>query len=69
MYVSMYVCGPTRFGKALNLVFLKLSSQNMRGFGHATILTPSFYSLPLLCHKYEENRLTDYESRCLRKRD
>ena len=37
--------GPTRFGKALNLIFSKLSSQNMRGFDHASILSPSFLSL------------------------
>ena len=36
---------PTRFGKALNLIFPKLSSQNMRGFDHATILSPSFLGL------------------------
>ena len=37
--------GPTRFTKALNLIFPKLSSQNMRGFNHATILSPSFHGL------------------------
>ena len=37
--------GPTLFGKALNLIFPKLSSQNMRGFDHATILSPSFHGL------------------------
>ena len=35
----------TRFGKALNLIFRKLSSQNMRGFDHATILSPIFHGL------------------------
>ena len=33
------------FRKALNLIFPKLSSQNMRGFDHATILSPSFHGL------------------------
>ena len=37
--------GPTRFGKALDLIFPKLSSQNMRGFDHATIFCPSFHGL------------------------
>ena len=37
--------GPTRFGKALNLIFPKLSSQNMRSFDHATILSYSFHGL------------------------
>ena len=63
----MFTCfkvirGPTRFGKALNLIFPKLSSQNERGFDQATILSPSFHSLskerltqlPLLCIKYDE---------------
>ena len=36
---------PTRFRKALNLIFSKLSSQNMHGFDHATILSPSFHGL------------------------
>ena len=75
---SKVIRGPTRFGKALNLIFPKLSSQNMRGFDHATILSPSFHGLrkegpaqrpPLLCHKYDEKRVADHESRCLRKRD
>ena len=35
----------TRFWKALNLIFPKLSSQNMRGFDHATIFSPSFHGL------------------------
>ena len=34
-----------RFRKALNLMFPKLSSLNMRGFDHATILSPSFFGL------------------------
>ena len=33
------------FWKALNLIFLKLSSQNMPGFDHTTILSPSFHGL------------------------
>ena len=50
----------------------------MRGLDHATIPIPSFHGLrkerlaqwsPLLCPKCEERRVTDYESRCLRKRD
>ena len=39
------ICRPTRFGKALNLIFPKLSSQNMRSFDHATILSNSFHGL------------------------
>ena len=31
--------------KALNLLFSKLSSQNMSGFGHTTIPIPSFHCL------------------------
>ena len=54
--------GPTRFGKALTLIFPKLSSQNMRGFDHATIFSPSFHGLckerltqwPHLHIKYDE---------------
>ena len=34
-----------RFRKALDLIFPKLSSLNMRGFDHATILSPSFPGL------------------------
>ena len=45
MLWSNGIRGPTRFGKALNLIFPKLSSQNMRGFDHATILSPSFHGL------------------------
>ena len=45
----------------------------MRGFDHATILSPSFHGLrkerPLFCPKYDEKHVEDYESRCLRKRD
>ena len=43
MLSSDRIRGRTRFGKALNLIFPKLSSQNMRGFHHATILSPSFH--------------------------
>ena len=39
------ICGPTRFRKALNLILPKLSSQNMGGFNHATILRPTFHGL------------------------
>ena len=42
---SKVIRGPTRFGKALNLIFPKLSSQNMRGFDQVTILSPSFHGL------------------------
>ena len=42
---SKVIRGPTRFGKALNLIFPKLSSQNVRGFDQATILSPSFHGL------------------------
>ena len=42
---SKVIRGPTRFGKALNLIFPKLSSQNMSGLDQATILNPSFYGL------------------------
>ena len=37
--------GPTCFRKALNVIFPKLSSQNICGFDHATILSPSFHGL------------------------
>ena len=39
MLSSNRIRGPTRFGKALNLIFPKLSLQKMRGFGHATIFS------------------------------
>ena len=45
MLLSYRIHGLARFGKALDLIFPKLSSQNMRGFDHATILGPSFYDL------------------------
>ena len=45
--------GPTCFRKALNLIFPKISSQNMRGFHHATILSPSF-------HDVRKKRLTQW---------
>ena len=71
--------GPTRCGKALNLIFSKLSSQNMRGVASITQRflfpvstvpqgTPGTMS-PCLCPKYNEKRVADYESRCLRKLD
>ena len=55
----------TPFGKALNLTFPKLSSQNMRGFDLVTILSNSFHGLckerlvqcpppTHLCIKYDE---------------
>ena len=51
---------PTRFGKAPNLIIPELSSLNMRGFDHVTILSPSFHGLrkdawhndPVLCPDY-----------------
>ena len=43
--INAFKRGPTRFGKALNFYFLKLSSQNMRGFNSSTILSPSFHGL------------------------
>ena len=50
----------TRFGKALNLIFRKLSSQNMRGFDHATILSPSFHGL-------RKERLAQWPAFCIPK--
>ena len=44
MLLSYRIHGLARFGKALDLIFPKLSSQNMRGFDHATILSPSLIS-------------------------
>ena len=40
---------PTRFRKALNLIFPKVSSQNMCGFHHTTILSPSFHGVHKEC--------------------
>ena len=45
MLSSDRIRGPTRFGKALNLIFPELSSQNMRGFDHTKIRSHSFYGL------------------------
>ena len=45
MLLSDSICGPTRCEKALNLIFPKLSSQNVRGFDHTMILSPSFNGL------------------------
>ena len=66
----MFTCSkvirvPTRFGKALNLIFPELSSQSVRGFDQATILSPSFHSLskerltqlPLFVYKIRRNTL------------
>ena len=78
MLSSNRICGPTHFKKALNLIFPKLSSQNMYGFDHSTILSPSFSQSPqrkpgtmtyLLYPKYDEKRVADYEFCCLHKRD
>ena len=51
----------------------------MRGFDHEMILSPMQFPRSLqgtpgtmsshLCTKYDEKRVADYESRCLRKRD
>ena len=54
MIWSDRMCGLTHFGKTPNLIFPKLSSQNMCDFDHAVILSPSFHSLclgqwPLIC--------------------
>ena len=45
MLSSDRICGLARFGKALTLIFPKLSLQNKRGFDHVTILSPSFHGL------------------------
>ena len=45
MLSSNRIRGPTCSRKALNLIFPKLSLQNMRGFHHATILSPSFHGV------------------------
>ena len=49
---------PIRFGTALNLIFSKLSSQNMRGFDHATIFSPSF-------HGFFKERLAQWSLICV----
>ena len=46
---SNKIHGLTCSRKALNLIFSKLSSQNMCGFGHAMILIPSFHGHCLKC--------------------
>ena len=45
MLSSDRICGPTPFGKALNLIFPKPSLQNMRGSDHVMTLSPSFHGL------------------------
>ena len=55
----------THYRKSLNLIFAKLSSQNMHGFGHATPGTMT----PLLCYKYGEKQVAEWKSRCLPKGD
>ena len=62
MLSSDRIRGLTRFGKALNLIFPKLSSQNMRGFDHATILSPSFHGL-------RKERLAQWPAFCVLKYD
>ena len=49
MLSSNRIHGPIHFRKALNLIFPKLSSQNMHGFDHATILSTSFHGLRKEC--------------------
>ena len=60
MLSSDRIRGPTRFGKALNVIFPKLSSQNICGFDHATILSSSFHSL-------RKERLAQWPSFCVLK--
>ena len=72
--------GRTRSGKALNRIYLSykafftkhawLRSRNdsYSQFPRSSLRTPGT-TASLLCPKYEEKRLADYESRCLRKRD
>ena len=60
MLWSDRICGLACFGKALNLIFPKLSSQNMRGFDHATILSPSFHGL-------RKERLAQWPAFCIPK--
>ena len=68
--------------RPLSSVHLFRSNQSFEAlenrFDQATIISPNFHRLrweclaqllPLLCHKCEEKRVADYESRCLRKRD
>ena len=50
-------------GAELVYVFLDLFNLAFHAF------VVFFYVTPLLCPKYEEKRVADYESRCLRKRD
>ena len=63
MLSSDTIHGLTCFGKALNLIFPKLSLQNMCGFDHATIRKSKFPPSPqgtpgmmtfLLCPKYDQ---------------
>ena len=57
---SDLIHGPACFGKALNLIFPKLSPQNMRGFDHATILSPSLHGL-------RKERLAQWPAFCVPK--
>ena len=57
MLLSDTIRGLACFGKALNLIFPKLSLQNMCGFDHATILSPSFRGL-------RKERLAQWPSFC-----
>ena len=60
MLSSDRIRGPTRFGKALNVIFPTLSSQNIRGFDHATILSYSFHGL-------RKERLAQWPAFCVLK--
>ena len=60
MLSSERIRGPTLFGKAQNLIFPKLSSQNMCGFDRATIPSPSFHGL-------RKERLVQWPAFCVPK--
>ena len=62
MLSSNRIRGPTRFGKAPNLIFPRLSSQNIPGFDNATILSPSFHIL-------RKERLAQWPAFCVLKYD
>ena len=62
MLSSDRIRGPTRFRKALNLIIPNLSSENMRGFDHATIISPSFQGVLkerlAQCHLFCDTKMT-----------
>ena len=73
-FQAIRIRGPTCFRKALNLIFLKLSSQNICGFDRALILSPSFNGLrkeglaqwpPFCALNLTKKCVADYESDCL----